>query len=261
MKIKDITIQDIKNRTFWKFDDYDEAEYPNTEIAQVNKISKKDQILHSALLVSDDKYIYPFLVSKYYEDGGEVGEFFIYLNDKWLFYDKGISIKGKKHDTLLAFISTLDHHEYQKGSFDNRKANDVKFNHYIAQIGNTNIIPFVEKPKAIPKKFQTLSIEDKMKYIKVQILEAKKSTEENKIAKNNKIQTEIFNIIQYLKTDKLYHQGLRRLLFDEDQYIASSMMYDLYDIFPKECKERIVAVSKEDTLEGLVARMKLKELA
>ena len=261
MKIKDITIQDIKNKRLWRFKDYDETNYPNTEITEVDKISKNDQILHAALLVSEERHIYPFLVSKYYEDGGEVGEFFIYLEGRWHFYDKEITVEGTKHETLLGFISTLDHHEYQKGSFDNRKMNDRKFNHYVAQIENANVTPYIDAQEAIPRKFQSLSVDDKMTYIKNQILEAEKYTNENKISKNNKIQKEIFNIIHELKKDKLYHLGLRRLLFDGDPHVTSAMMYYLYDIFPKECREKITAVSKEDTLDGLVARMKLKELA
>jgi hypothetical protein len=261
MKIKDITIQDIKNKRLWRFADYDESDYMNTEITQVDKISKTDQILHSALLVSEGKHIYPFLISKYYEDGGEVGEFFIYAGGRWQIYDNVSTIKGSTCETVLGFISTLDSHEYQRGSFDNRIENDRKFNHYIRQIENQDVVPYTEFQEKIPKKFRVLSFDEKMTYIRDQMMESERLLNENKISRSNKIQNKLFSIVQDLKKDRLYHQSLKRLLFDENPLVARGMMYYLYDLFPKECRESIMIVSKEDTLDGLVARIKLRELS
>ncbi len=131
--LKDITIDDIKKKKFWKIVDFNFENPVESEIVERKKVLNNDEILHGGVLVLKDNRVYPILISKYYEDGGEVGEEFIYFDNQWKFYDEKIILNGELEGQYLSFISTIDIHEYQEGFFDNRKENYEKFDHYIKQ--------------------------------------------------------------------------------------------------------------------------------
>jgi hypothetical protein len=108
LKIIDISIADVVAKKIWRVVVQDVENPINSTIEEIKRIGSNDAILHSAVLVEKGAAVYPILLTKYYEDGGEVGEYFIHLNGCWNFLDSSISIVGETEGEYLSFISTLD---------------------------------------------------------------------------------------------------------------------------------------------------------
>jgi len=260
MKIKDVSINDIKNKKIWLIKSSHEDDPLNWDIVEISRINSNDEVLHSAVLVEKGKAVYPFLVTKFYEDGGEVGEFFIYINNRWFYYDGSIKL-GETEGEYLSYISTMDCHEYQQGSFDNRKYHYDRFDFYSKQIGNEKIVEFKEKIRSlITAKFLRMNIADQVKYIRDGIIETEKLQLSN-VARHNKLVREMGECIDYIKSIKESHLYLRQLLDDQNKLVRGWMKYNLFDIYEDECLKIIKEVAKEDSLEGFGAKDFLKRLA
>ncbi len=119
--IKDISIEDLKKKKFWRIQDFNDENLVESEIAERKKVLNKDVILHGGVLVLRENRVYPILVSKYYEDGGEVGDEFIYFDNQWKLFNNKIPLNGEFEGKYLSYISTLDIHEYQEGNFESKK--------------------------------------------------------------------------------------------------------------------------------------------
>ncbi len=257
MKIKEVKISEILEKKYWVISEFDEKDLLNSKIIETQQIKKTDIILHSAIMVEKDGLVYPVLVSKYYEDGGEIGEYFIYLNDKWQILNQNISFKNEILGTYYSYISTKDIHEYQSGSFDNRKENYKKFEHYSSQIGKSKVIPFIEKTKNLSNRVIQLTIDEKIQYLKTLLIESENLAENGKVALGNKKVTEAIEIVKLLKNDNEGCSKLLTLLSDENKHIRQAMMYQLLDLDKKKCIKMIKKVAKEESIEGLAARMNL----
>ena len=259
MKIKDISVNDILNRKYWKIVSYNDINVTKSEIVEVKSITIKDIILHSAVLVEKGTEVYPLLVSKDYEDGGEIDEYIIFANDHWKTLDSSIVFKNEIEGIYFSFISTLDIHEYQKGSFDNRKEHYKKFNYYCAQIRSNSVQPYVEK-RNVSRKVLKMSVEKQVMYARDLLIEAKLLHKKLKIQQGNKKVEAAGEIINHAKRDEIGKKILKKLLHDPERNIRLTMMYFLLDIFNEECMKMIKEVGKEDSLEGLAARMNLEKI-
>ena len=257
MKIKEIPIDDILQKKYWKIESYNEGDILCTEVNETTHIKNSDIILHSAIIIEKEIGIYPLLVSKYYEDGGEVGDYFINIEGKWFFFDEKIVFKNDLEGPYISFISTKDIHEYQKGSFDNRSDHYKKFDFYSAQLGCAKIIPYKESKSIISKKVLQMADEEKISFARNLLLEAQLLHNQQKISSGNRKITESYEIIEYLKLKESARPLLKRLLSDSDRYIRLAMMYQLLEIYKDECMKMIRIVAKEDSIQGLAARMNL----
>lgn len=260
MRIKDIKLSEIFEKKYWIVTNYDDNDPLSSKIKETVNIKDSDLILHSAVMVEKGGLVYPLLVSKYYEDGGEIGEYYIYINSKWQMLDDSVCVKNEILGTYYSYISTKDIHEYQAGSFDNRKSNYLKFDHYISQIGRSKVDPFIEKINRLSKKVLQLSVDAKINYLRELLLESISRHNNGKIALGNRKVTEAYEIVELLKNDSEGCKKLKKLLSDENKHIRLGMMYQLLEMYKKECMKMIKETAKEDTIEGLAARMNLKTI-
>ncbi len=262
MLIKEITIEDIRNKKYWKVLDSYESLSIHSEIKETKKIDKKDIILHSAVLVEKQKRVYPFLITKYYEDSGEVGEGFIYINDKWRFFDSQVKLEGEIEGIFLSYICTLDIHEYQRGSFDNRKDHYPRFNYYMKQLQSSPIVPYKEKETQISNltAYLALSAEEKINFLKNKLHEAKDLQESGKVAKGNKIITEYGELLKQTKKDPNNLPFLKAELSGDYIYFTRHIVQELLDIYPEECIEKLKIIAEERSMDGHRAQEILKNL-
>lgn len=260
MKIKDIKISDVVAKKYWVITEFNDKNPLSSKIEEANDIKESDVVLHSAVMVEKDGFVYPLLASKYYEDGGEIGEYYIYIENNWRLLDENIRFKNEVVGIFYSYISTKDTHEYQVESFDARKSNYQKFDHYSSQIGKLTASPFIEKVFKLSKKVLQLSVDDKIKYLRELLIDGKAFHNNGKIALGNKKVTEAYEIVELLKTESEGYTKLKNLLYDDNEYIRQGMMYQLLDIYKKECMKMINEIAKEDSLEGLAARMNLETI-
>lgn len=257
MNICDVSIAEVVAKKIWRVVVQDDENPVNSTIEEIKRVGSNDTILHSAVLVEKGVAVYPILLTKYYEDGGEVGEYFIHLNGCWKFLDSSISIAGEKEGEYLSFISTLDIHEYQKGSFDNRKEHYAKFDFYSKQIGKSPIEIYPEKSTKLSRKVCNMPVKEQIAHIRTCILESKAHHDAFRISKGNRKVTEALNLTELVKASEEGRKLLRELLTDPEKPVQQTVMYRLRDIYKDECFRMITETSKEDSLEGLAARMNL----
>jgi hypothetical protein len=259
LNINDVSIADVVAKKIWRVVVQDDENPINSTIDEIKRIGSNDTILHSAVLVEKGVAVYPILLTKYYEDGGEVGEYFIHLNGCWNFLDSSIPIVGETEGEYLSFISTLDIHEYQKGSFDNRKEHYAKFDFYSKQIGKCPIEIYPEKSSTLSRRICNMPVEKQISHIRTCILESKAHHAAFRVSKGNKKITEALNLTELVKASEEGRKQLRELLTDTEKPVRQTMMYLLRDIYKDECFKMITETSKEDSLEGLAARMNLSK--
>lgn len=260
MKIKDISVEDILKRKYWKILEFDNNDLILSEIVEIKKITSQDTIVHPAVLIERDSRVYPLLVTKYYEDSGEVGEQFFHDGECWLPLDDSIKFVNEIEGEYLGFISELDIHEYQKGSFDNRKSHYEHFDFYTSQIGKSKVEPFQVKPAGLSKKVINSTVPEKIETIRTWLLEAKSLHESQKISQGNKKVRQAYTLVENLKEDDQGRKALRTLLQDPEKYLWMTMMYQLLTVYRDECMNLINKVAREDSLEGRAARMNLETI-
>ncbi|WP_371363669.1 hypothetical protein SRRS_45450 [Sporomusa rhizae] len=256
MKIRDITINDIKEKALWKVTNSNAQNWLDWQIQRVTRISSANIIVHSSIII-DDQAAYPAIVTKYYEDGGEIGESGINCGS-WM--DIGeVAFQGSISRPFLSYISKLDIHEYQKGVFDNRNWHYSRFNHYISQLENENIIKYIEPDIEIPKYVINGTAEGNYSVIAKMVAEFDEFNRANKISKANMKITKIIKIIPFLKQNPKNHAMLESLLFSSNSAVVQMMQYQLVDLFEETCLDLITQKAKEDSLDGLGAKFWLKD--
>lgn len=104
MNINDVLVADVIAKKIWRVIVQDDENPINSTIEEIKRIGSNDTILHSAVLVEKCVAVYPIQLTKYYEDGGEVGEYYIHLNGCWNILDSSISIVGETEGEYLSFI-------------------------------------------------------------------------------------------------------------------------------------------------------------
>src|SRR5215475_5107288 len=138
-RISEISVDDIREKKLWKVLEGEDGPAHAWRVVEVEKVSRTDTVLHPAVLVESGRRVYPALVAKDYEDGGEVGEYLFHDGSRWMRPEDRAEPFEDVEEIFLGFISELDHHEYQAGSFDNRSFNYERFAFFIKQIGADRI--------------------------------------------------------------------------------------------------------------------------
>ena len=259
MRVRDISAQEIQRGFIWSVKNFEANDWIDWEIERTERISSNDVILHSAVLIEGNQRVYPFLISKYYEDGGEVGELAVFIEGSWVNFDKMSARNEEFEGPYLAHISTLDIHEYQKGVLDNRKDHKDRFNHYITQIYKTGGINKFKPKNQLTQKFIKLELNEQIKTIRDYIAQINECHISNQISKGNKLVGKMLAMVDYVKLKEENHGELKKLLIDTNKIVIGWMAYQLYDLFPMECVTVIRQKAKEDSLNGLGAKYWLKE--
>jgi hypothetical protein len=259
-KVSKISVDEIRQKRIWKVLEGKGCPLYEWRVVAVARVSHADTILHPAVLVESGKRVYPALVSKYYEDGGEVGEYLFHDGSRWMLFDNRAEPIKEVEGIFLGYISELDHHEYQKGSLDNRKFNYDRFDFYSRQIGSDRIEKFIEKKIGLPKKVLSLSVSEQKELLRSWLLEADQLHRSFKVSQGNKKVTQASELEELLMMTDDGKEALRELLHDKEESVWMSMIYALLPIYRDECLQLITRVSKRDTLEGLAARMNLKTI-
>lgn len=258
MKVKDIKLSDVRDGLIWRVLDSSDDDWLEWEISTTKKVSKQDIIVHTGLILVNGERIYPYLETKYYEDGGEVGEVAVMYNEEWRV---GISaeLSGKVEGPYLSYISTLDIHEYQKGVFDNRSDHLTRFNHYIGQVNSANLIHYSPRYNVLPLKYQRMKTDELIDYVRELVGEIEKHQNNNQISKANKLVDRLRAVINFLKLNPDNYSYLWNLLNDQNPIVVGWMQYNLHDIFETECVRLIKIAAKQDSTNGLGAHYWLKD--
>lgn len=259
MRVRDISVHEIQRGFIWSVKSFEAADWIDWEIERTEMITSNDVVFHSAVLIEGNQRVYPFLISKYYEDGGEVGELAVFTEDSWMHFDKMNARNEEFEGPHLSHISTLDIHEYQKGVFDNRKDHKDRFNHYITQIYKIGGINKFKPKNELTQKFRKLDLNDQIKAIRDNITQINEYHISNQISKGNRLVGKMLAMVDYVKSKEENHVELKKLLLDTDKIVVGWMAYQLYDLFPMECVTLIKQKAKEDSLKGLGAKYWLKE--
>jgi hypothetical protein len=259
-KVSEISVDEILQKRIWKVLEGEDNPVCEWRVVEVARVSCVDIIFHPALLVESGKRVYPALVSKHYEDGGEVGEYLFHDGSRWMSLDDRVENFEEVEGIFLGYISELDHHEYQKGSFDNRKFNYDRFAFYQKQIGADRIEKFIEKKTGLPKKVLLLSVSEQKELLRSWLLEANELQRSFKVSQGNKKVAQAGELEELLMMTDDGKEALRELLYDKEEAVWMDMMYALLPIYRDECMQLITRVSKMDTLVGLAARMNLEAI-
>lgn len=257
MKVREIPVSDIQGGKIWKVVDtgYDN-DWLDWELMETRKVTARDVIAHSAVIVEAHRTVHPYLQTRYYEDGGEVGESAVFLDGRWTDMGPEVDLEAPLEGPFLAHVSTLDIHEYQKGSFDNRPEHYAKFWHYAPQINSSSsLIPFPVRP--IPNKYLRMSAAELVEYVRTIPPQIEKLHAEGKVQKGNRLAERLYQLVPLLKKNPENHSLLRSLLVDDDPAVVSWLQFMLVDIFEAECVELIRRMAKEDR--GFGARCWLKQ--
>jgi hypothetical protein len=142
MRVREITISDVRQGKSWRVIGDRPEDMLDREIREVSTVDAIDTIVHSSVMVSADRIVYPCLVIKYYESGGE--DMAIYVDGIWCQAGAHRPLCTPLKGPYIAVVSKMDHHEYQKGKLDNRREHRNRFLHYAAQIGQAIVVPFEE---------------------------------------------------------------------------------------------------------------------
>lgn len=260
MQLKEISIDDIQRKAYWKIVSYNTSDPELSDVVEVHRVSSKDIIAHPAVLVEGRTRVHPLLVTKYYDDGGLVGEYIIHDGEHWKFLDASTKFVEETEGEYLGFISGRDHYEYQKGSFDNRKYHYERFDFYAAQIGKTKIESFPKPKTTVSKKVLKLPVSEKIETVRNWLLEGKALHDAGKIGQGNKKLTLAYDLVEILKKDGEGKKAIHALLSDPEKNIWMAMMYQLFELYPDECTTLITEVAKEDSLEGLMAQAELESI-
>lgn len=257
MKVCDITIDDIKGKTLWKVINSDSQYWLDWHIEKIHHIAASNIIVHSAVCV-DNYTVYPTIVTKYYEDGGEIGEVAINNGTTWINANEVVFV-GKVSRPFLSFISKSDIHEYQKGIFDNRNWHYNRFNHYISQLGDRNLIEYIEPDREIPQYIIKGTPDENYSILVKMSLEFKELSNANKISMANKKITKLIKIVNFLKQAPQNYAMLESLLNSNNPIVVQMMQYQLVDLFEEKCLRLITEKSKEDSIDGMGAKFWLKD--
>lgn len=257
MKIQDITIDDIIEKNIWQVLNSDSPNWLDWHIKKIHRITSSNIIVHSAVCI-DDCTVYPTIVTKYYEDGGDIGEIGIHTGTTWLNANEAIFV-GKMSRPFLSYISTSDIHEYQKGILDNRKWHYKRFNHYISQYGDEKIIKYLEPDDEIPQYIFTGTPSENYSVLVKMAIDFKELGNSNKISMANKKITKVIKIVNFLKQNPKNHAMLESLLHSNNPTVVQMMQYQLVDLFEETCLRLITEKSKEDSLDGMGAKFWLKD--
>lgn len=259
-KVSGISVDEIRQKRIWKVLEGEDRSVYEWHVVEVKRVSRTDIILHPAVLVEPGRRVYPALVSKYYEDGGEVGEYLFHDGSRWTLFDNRTKIVEEVEGIFLGYISELDHHEYQQGSIDNRKFNYDRFAFYSRQIGAERIEKFVDQKAVLPERVLSVSVSGKKELLRSWLLEGDKLQRSSKVSQGNKKVTQAGALVELLMMTDDGKEALRELLNDKEEVVWMSMMYALLPIFRDECMQLITRVSKMDTMNGLAARMNLETI-
>lgn len=222
MKIIDIKIDDIKEKAIWQVINCDSSNWLDWHIKRTQRIANSHIIVHSAVSV-DECTVYPTIVIKYYEDGGEIGEIGVNDGTTWLNANEVI-FTGEVSRSFLSYISKADIHEYQKGILDNRKWHYNRFNHYISQLGNRKIIEYVEPDCEIPQYILKGTQKENYSVLVKMTMEFRELSKNNKISMANKKITKIIKIVNYLKQNPQNHEMLESLLTSNNPEVVQSSL-------------------------------------
>jgi len=252
LKIVDIKIGDIKEKAIWQVINCDSSNWLDWQIKKVHLIGNSDIIVHSAVSV-DECTVYPTIVIKYYEDGGEIGEIGIIDGTTWLNANE-VMFRGKVSRSFLAYISKADIHEYQKGILDNRKWHYNRFHHYILQLGNKKIVEYIEPDVEIPQYILKGTPKENYSVLVKMVMEFVEFSNNRKISMANKKITKLIKIVNYLKQNPQNHEMLESLLNSNNSEVVQMMQYQLVDLFEETCLRLIKDKSLEDSIEGMGAK-------
>ena len=242
MRIKDIQVNDIINKKYWRVLKAENDNWLDWEIIEAHKVNKNDIIVHSGLLLENYK------------------KMAVLHNNKWLITGSSEHTIKKNGEIFLSFISTLNIHEYQKGSFDNRDHHYKKFNFYIKQLNSKIISPFLDEyNNNLPQKYLKYSAKQIIKEIEESIITWKNLQTDNRISKANKLIKRIHDLCNFLKQDTSNYKLMKDMLNHENQAIVRVMQYELVDVYQKECLKLIEKTAKEDSLDGIGAKYWLKD--
>jgi hypothetical protein len=234
---------------------FDERRPLSSEIVRARRVSARDVIVHPALLLAGRR-VYPALTTKYYEDGGEVGEHFIHDGKRWR--TLGPSTRPARiDDECLGFVSKRDVHEYQAGSFDNRKDHERRFAFYASQLGRKDVRSFTAARERPPGKLRQATVPRKVEAVRSLLLEGAALQRSGQVARGNQKVRQAGELVAALKRDGDGRSALRTLLSDPVAAVWQAMMYLLLDVHRAECLKLIRKVAREGGLIGMAARMNL----
>lgn len=257
LKICDITIDDIKEKTIWQVINCDSQNWLEWHIKKIHRIDASNIIVHSAICV-DDCMVYPTVLTKYYEDGGEIGEIAIHDGIRWINANEAVFV-GKMSRAFLSYISKSDIHEYQKGIMDNRKWHYRQFNHYKSQLGDKNLIKYIEPDTEIPQYVFKGTPKENYAFLVKLSIEFKELSKANKISMANKKISKLIKIVKFLKQNPKNHPMLESLLHSNNPIVVQMMQYQLVDLFEETCLCLIAEKAKEDSIDGMGAKFWLKD--